>query len=324
MPQQARIHRVSTDLVVVNRKLDVISKSLKMDKLEILILASYPFVLLLGQMIALGSPSEMAQNYFTTKRNLFNVVFVKNGWFWTTLLYLMLIYSAFHDSTKKADRQALMKSTVSSLKKYAIVTVCWYFYSQWFFGLPIMDRVFLLTGGSCYNIPQTKAKKSLSDLLSPMKLAKDELSNLQSGSHGDLKTAAIKDEILLWSNTISSSQCRSMKGRWLGGHDPSGHVYILTLSSSFLLSALFSFYSGDELIVRFKRMVQHVTSKWRQGDYLDIFQHLVMFDGYFFLICLVTLWYWMLLMTSIYFHSMPEKIMGLLFSYLTSFVSNLI
>lgn len=321
MTTKPRMHRISTDLAVVNSKLDCVSRTLKIDKLEILILGCYPFILLLGQLIALGSPDEMAENYFTTKRNFFNVIFVKNGWFWTTVLYLMLIYSAFHDSTKKADRQTLIKSTIASLKKYAIVTVCWYFYSQWFFGLPIMDRVFLLTGGSCYNIPQNQVKGSISNLLSPMGTTMDKV--VSSLNIDDLNSESIKEGILLWSNSISSSQCRSMRGRWIGGHDPSGHVYILTLSSSFLLSALFTFYSGKELVVRFKRMVSHVRSKWHQGDYLDIFKHLVTFDGYFFLLILVGLWYWMLLMTSIYFHSMPEKIMGLLFSYLTTFISDL-
>lgn len=307
--QQTQLNdRITHDLSSAYSLLNEISRVTHLGKVEILVLASYPVTLLFGQLIAWFSPREMAANYFTTKRNIFNTIFVKKGWLWTSILYILLIINACVDPAKQKNKRLLHKKILHSIGKYLIVTVCWYFYSQWFFGVPIMDKVFLLTGGSCYNIPESKPPTPDSPL------------NVMDFSVDGLP----KGESMLWSNSISSKQCRRLRGSWFGGHDPSGHVYILTLSASFLLSQILYFYSYNQLVGRWKKMVRHVSSRWRRGDYLDILRHMVFANGYLFLLTLCVLWYWMLLMTSIYFHSMPEKLVGLLFSYATTLLSDLV
>ncbi|VEU22894.1 DEKNAAC103983 [Brettanomyces naardenensis] len=291
--------KVGDHLDYLNRKLDQLSSLTRIDKLQIVVMASYPVTLLLGQLISLLSPEETASNYFTTKRNVFNVVFVKKGWLWTSIFYFIMLVNVY-ESQRNTDQVVFRRKLFNSVKKYVIVTACWYFYSQWFFGVPIMDKIFLLTGGSCNNIPEEWLDNEL--------LKDVQISSSPSSTY--------------YSTCLSSKQCRSIKGRWDGGHDPSGHVFLLTLSSSFLLSELFTFYTTADLVERYRMMVNHVRVRYRQGNYLDIVKHLVMSNGYLLLIGIVGLWYWMLLMTSIYFHSVSEKVVGLMFSYATTVLSS--
>lgn len=67
-----------------------------------------------------------------------NIFFVKKGWFWTSLVMLvcMLRYGKF-------SRQTLIR--------YSILTAWWYIFTQalWFRTAPIMDLIFVATGGLC-------------------------------------------------------------------------------------------------------------------------------------------------------------------------------
>ena len=76
------------------------------------------------------------------KDGFVNTVFVKNGWFWTTITLFWCCYRY------KIDK----KRNKSILKRYVILTVWWYVFTQpikWLNWPPIMDIIFLLTGGDC-------------------------------------------------------------------------------------------------------------------------------------------------------------------------------
>ncbi|KAK9470674.1 inositol phospholipid synthesis and fat-storage-inducing TM-domain-containing protein [Dipodascopsis tothii] len=188
---------------------------------ELTVLALYPGILLLGSLVAVVSAPD---TYFSRKSNVFNVYFVKKGWFWTTLVFLIHV--------------ARTRPTVGTAVRYAVATAYWIAFTQWLFGPPIMDRVFSATGGEC----------RLSDAAPPIR---------------------------------SSAGCRHANGAWDGGHDVSGHAFLLTHASMFL---------WFELLPVLPAKLSQVHTKIVFG--------------------LLGLWAWMLLMTSIYFHTLFEKING--------------
>ncbi|ODQ63945.1 hypothetical protein NADFUDRAFT_67312 [Nadsonia fulvescens var. elongata DSM 6958] len=227
-----------------------------------LILMLYPLTLLLGQLYQFG-PNE--PTYFASKRNIINVLFVKRGWLWTAIAYFILL----------AYRLSLPASSLVATKpryrlsrmiaRFLVATLYWVVFTQWFFGLPIMDRVFVFTGGKC---------------------------------NGGVQ---IQDSLV----NVSSATCRSVGGTWLGGHDPSGHTFLLIHSSLFLWYELSPFLDEFLTIYRAGRN----DSKSRKSILVALPTHLKL------IIALLILWWWMFLMTCIYFHSFFEKISGLIWAY---------
>lgn len=156
-----------------------------------------------------------------------------------------------------------------------------------------MDRIFVMTGGSCYNIPAKAGNYPKMDFT---------VQGLTSA-----------DDVY-WSREITSRQCRSIRGQWYGGHDPSGHVYLLTLSCSFLVGEVFTFFSAADLVQRYRQLTSEAGRLVAEGKYIELVKYVFSNDACLILALLVVLWYWMLLMTSIHFHSVLEKLAGLLFS----------
>lgn len=98
---------------------------------------------------------------------------------------------------------------------------------------------------------------------------------------------------------------------WVGGHDLSGHAFLLSMSSLFLLSeiapTLAQTYLSSSSQPSMSRRIEQ-GSKNRRYAALAI-------------VALISLWYWMLLMTSLYFHTPQEKFTGLLAGVLGWWVS---
>lgn len=206
----------------------------------------YIGIVIVGQLASWLGPEP---SYFSLKRNLFNVYFVKKAWFWTTV-----IYAAFIASSKSACAKSshYLGTPAQIACRYAAATLWWVLFAQWFFGLPIMDRVFLLSGGSCEGLAEQIGAK-------------------------------------LSGKSISSAVCKKNGGQWTGGHDPSGHVFLLVHSSLFLLFEMLPYLMAE---ARPKLGLAHKAA-----------------------LGLLGLWAWMLLMTSMYFHSFAEKLVGLVWAY---------
>ncbi|KAH3678865.1 hypothetical protein WICPIJ_008820 [Wickerhamomyces pijperi] len=241
-------------------RMELITKMTKLKATELLVILAYPFTILLGQLLIICLSFEgegtRLENYFMDKRNLINQIFVKKGWFWTILL--MTYFNVQYLQAKRDIRQSFLRMAVS--------TIWWYCFTQAFFGLPIMDRVFLLTGGSCL---QDSSKSSLGILTS----------------------------------SIGSHVCRKVKGEWIGGHDPSGHVFLLVHSSILLWFDVLELEVGEELLAFWNSFSQR-KSVWNRTK-------AVLSNSLILLLSLILLWWWMLLITSIHFHSFAEKITGL-------------
>jgi len=208
---------------------------------EYLVALIYPATLALASVFYLLSPSPTVnESYFSHKRNLVNVVFVKYGWFWTTAVFLVHMSRLRFSSKPKA------------LLRWMLATVWWISVTQWFFGPPLMDRTFLITGGAC------------------------EVLNKANADPNDAGMS--KGEMLL-----TSAACKLQGGRWTGGHDLSGHVFLLTHASLFLWSEVLPVLS---------------TGFWGGVETGAVWG-------------LLGMWWWMLLMTGVYFHTWTEKITGL-------------
>ncbi len=183
---------------------------------EALVLASYPALLIFGAVYSLAnpetragqydihaqsfvqdgsSPGAVAPSYFARKDNLLNVVFVKRGWAWITGAFVLFLL------THPALAPARMKAQAGV--RWALVTASWILVTQWCFGPPIIDRSFRYTGGKCDAVEQRVAA---------------------ADGPGDVAASE------LW----TAVACKSAGRRWSGGHDISGHVFMLVLGSFFL------------------------------------------------------------------------------------------
>jgi len=268
------------------------------------LLLIYPFILALGSFFSTFSPtashtgaltpgvaSEINTavnsepvNYFASKHNLINVYFVKIGWFWTTLAFALLAYNTHAIQPPRLSPSS--SKIAQAVLRYTIATITWIGTTQWLFGPPLIDRSFTLTGGRCEALPAKIDDEGRPDV----------------------------------SAIVTGIACKAVGGRWKGGTDISGHVFLLVLSSAFLLLEL---YIADALsphphvTPRAAAAVAHDTTeeeKRELGGWESDTQAKIRLWTRYFVWGVVMLDVWMLLMTAIWFHTWLEKLSGLLIS----------
>lgn len=219
-------------------------------------------------------------NYFAGKYNVVNLYFVKIGWLWTTLAFALLLLTTRPPPANKA------KHYTQSLTRYAIVTTSWILTTQWFFGPALIDRSFTITGGHC----EAPSVHNLSGLAEAAKMS--------------AKNSAIA--------------CKVAGGRWRGGHDISGHIFMLTLSSAFLLYELYiaDTHSAHPSVspAAAAKVAHDLTDEERKavGGWESETAAKVRVYARYFLWGVVGLDFWMIMMTAIWFHTWTEKVSGLL------------
>ncbi|KAH6681609.1 inositol phospholipid synthesis and fat-storage-inducing TM-domain-containing protein [Halenospora varia] len=182
--------------------------------LETALLLIYPSILLIGSLFGLLDPNARAApynassqshyaatapSYFAKKSNVFNIFFVKQGWAWVTFSYFFFLLS--HPHAGKPFSLSLTPRRIRGTVRWGIVTVWWIFVTQWFFGPAIIDRGFTLTGGQCELVREAEAGNVLMDEARQF---------------------------------VTGVACKAVGGKWKGGHDISGHVFLLVLGSMFL------------------------------------------------------------------------------------------
>lgn len=271
------------------------------------LLLAYPIVLTLGAVYSVLSPAAVsppaaplaagvtsdfntpssllpAPNYFATKRNLFNVYFVKIGWFWTTVAFVLL-----QISTRPSPRITQTHYFQATLR-YTLVTLSWVLTTQWCFGPALIDRSFALTGGHCE--PHIMNTNGLTEAV--------QIATIASGP-----------------------ACKAAGGHWRGGHDISGHVFMLILSSAFLLYELYiadGHSSHPSVSPQAAAAVAHdMTEEERKavGGWESETQAKIRIYSRYLLYGVVGLDFWMLLMTAIWFHTWLEKLSGLMIAGMT-------
>ena len=259
--------------------------------LEVVLLAVYPATLILGSVFSLldpsaraapynastqSHPSHAAPSYFAQKRNLFNLLFVKIGWFWTSLAFLAFLFS--HSSVGPPGAPVLTPKRVRALCRWSLITAWWIVVTQWFFGPPLMDRAFTLTGGQC------------------------ELVATQPDTMSERR------------RLFTSAACKLAGGKWQGGYDLSGHVFLLVLGGLFLwLEVLHVAGLRDERVVAGGSGAAHA-GEIRSVEFEKTEKETGRQDhsewgiGVKAVLIVILLSWWMLLMTAAYFHTWSEKV----------------
>lgn len=281
------------------------------------VLLVYPVTLLLGSLFSVISPtarasrgsttgssqpgalapslaadlhtSESPINYFARKNNIFNVYFVKIGWMWTTLAFvsLLLCQPAYRSSSSSspAQQQTRLRRTLQAFLRYSFSTTIWYLMTQWFFGPAIIDRGFVFSGGKCAQIMNQVEKL-----------------DSESSPAAQLETL------------FSAAACKAAGGSWSGGHDISGHVFMLVLATAllsfeaigvgaFTAPSVTSHANGEATRERKPSdPVSPVTNEESNSPWPIKTWSLRLVWG------VVGLGWWMLFMTAIWFHTWLEKV----------------
>ncbi|KAJ5625680.1 Fat storage-inducing transmembrane protein [Penicillium lagena] len=283
------------------------------------ILLVYPATLLLGSLFSVISPtarssrSQNAQpsaplapslaadlhlsqspvNYFARKNNVFNLYFVKIGWLWTTVAFASLllfqsVYSSGPSRQSSLQQQTRLRRSLQTFLRWTLATTVWYLTTQWFFGPAIIDRGFVITGGKCEQA-----------------LEQVERASTQVSASAELETL------------LTAAACKTAGGAWQGGHDISGHVLMLVLTTAILtfeavgIGAFPSFLRTTRPAADSARERKPSDPEIPSAGDLSSSSDLVRTWVSRFVCGIVLLGWWMLFMTSIWFHTWLEKWSGL-------------
>ncbi|RHZ81176.1 hypothetical protein Glove_123g197 [Diversispora epigaea] len=106
---------------------------------QILIFLIYAVTVFLGNLHGFFSPIE---TYYSKSSNYLNQLFVKIGWFWTSITFFGgLFFEVINISNKEKIIAAI---------RWGFATLYWYIMTQsLFFGPSITSRIFVSTGGGC-------------------------------------------------------------------------------------------------------------------------------------------------------------------------------
>ncbi|EST09114.1 Fat storage-inducing transmembrane protein [Kalmanozyma brasiliensis GHG001] len=234
-------------------------------------------------------PPHHALNYWANRKNIVNQLFVKKAWLWTTLAWGMQLFflrlapprvDKKKDEDAVATEQATITSPVSiSVLRYLVATSAWLLFANWFFGPPLSERILTATGAVC--VPTGTGGGKVEEM------------------YCRTRTPLASDHPALHSSGLTAKNVRAM---WKGGHDISGHTFIMVLSSLLLLEDVAPYLAallGRSLFG--KSTAQASRTRWTGTAYAAVGVTLG----------LVGLWSWMLLNTAIYFHTPQEKVSGL-------------
>ena len=176
------------------------------------------------------------------------------------------------------------KRRIQAALRYSAITTCWYFMTQWFFGAPIIDRGFRFTGGQCELMRDPAARADMSNTR----------------------------------EYVTAATCKAVGGQWKGGHDISGHVFLLILGSALLwfeflpaLTRVEGLRDGRRILLDDGKVATVAVEK-----HLDEAEkETPTTQGVKFSLGVAALMWWMLLMTAAYFHTWFEKFTGLLIAF---------
>lgn len=261
--------------------------------LERIVLAVFPALLLFGTVFSLLSPQVRRAEYDPVTQAHSQHPDEAPGYFarkdnlvnqffvkrgWFWTTVAFAAFVATHPTFRGPLRYA------GACTRWVLVTGAWFIFTQWCFGPPIIDRSFRWTGGRCeIVIAEVEADADDADL-------------------GDF---------------VSAVACKAAGGAWKGGHDISGHVFMLVLSSGFLLQEVGWAYwrhrgrREERSIVMGDGAVKGAAVEAEDNTERKDLQEDSLGVGAKFALAVTGLNCWMLLMTAIYFHTWFEKVTGL-------------
>ncbi|KAI7942307.1 hypothetical protein MJO28_012334 [Puccinia striiformis f. sp. tritici] len=231
--------------------------------------------------------------YFANKNNFFNQKLVKLAWAWTSFavwfhsLSIASFYYGHHSDPKlyTKKQQLASKNHPSNhvrriLCLHLVASTVWICLTQWFFGSSLIERVLILSGATC--VPSLKPALSTLNI-NPQPA---HLENLYCQHRWGRRLPGLDQFIL-----------STYKPYWSEGFDISGHTFLLSFSILLIISSitpsLRHLYTNQE--TKEDRLIN--SRNWRIAIYCNM--------------GLCFIWWWMILMTSLYFHGPVEKFSGL-------------
>jgi hypothetical protein len=241
-----------------------------------------------------GSPNLP---YFADKRNVFNTLFVKKAWGWTSAVAAAHLIASFLASPAISDSRPRSSSPVFGLLKpvlrWSIATLYWLAVTTWFFGPSVIDRVLVYSGAECVS--------RHGGLLGPGIV-------LGEGHRGVNQTQTHHPRVCV-DRALAKAQGVVHGPYWRGGHDMSGHIFLL-VHALFFLANLFYPTFRRMFIPRRSSGARQQQQQGDEGEEKPL-TPLERWTGYAG-IALILLWWWMILMTSLFFHRPEEKLSGLI------------
>ncbi|WVW86456.1 hypothetical protein I302_108504 [Kwoniella bestiolae CBS 10118] len=268
--------------------------------------------------------------YFARKSNIFNVIFVKRAWGWTSVLYLLHLFSS---PSIPSSINAGPGARARRLGVWVLATVAWLVFTSWFFGAGLGDRIIALTGGNCaVPLPTGVDLKIARETFPSLFTAGEKASNGRiyvplphqycSGTPLTPTTfPQLFNLIPSHSNIHATSSHESLQAlprpRWHRGFDISGHAFLLTLSVMVLgrgLAETWRSWAASASRVQSRKPIR------RDNGTLALIHYWsgIAATG------LVGIWCWMILMTGVYFHNPPEKLSGLVLGLSTAYLINIL
>ncbi|KAK7914870.1 hypothetical protein PG985_012573 [Apiospora marii] len=262
--------------------------------LETLALILYPTVLAFGTLFSVLSPQTRAAPYDSTGQshvqNLAPSYFARKD----NLLNVLFVKRGWAWITVAffafvATHPVPAASTARRARaalRWAAVTGWWFLVTQWCFGPALIDR----------------------------------------GARSRRATWCRGDKDVGARDFVTAVACKAAGGRWSGGHDISGHVFLLVLGSWFLLQEVgwvavrvgaLAGRHDERTVIMGDGAVKGagVEAEKMEGREENTTEHRTLGLGGRFALIVIGLCLWMLLMTAIYFHTWFEKFTGLMTAF---------
>lgn len=185
----------------------------------------------------------------------------------------------------------------ASVRRYLLATLYWFYLTQatWFgrsLGPSITFRILRSSGAVC--VPSALSSEAVAQAG-------------QGGLHADGPHDAGAPPLV----------CTGARGEyWRGGHDVSGHAFMMIHCGMFVFELVYPL-----LPALFPSLFRYAASA-RPPAAPKRFHPVVMLLGYA-AVAMIALCWWMLLMTSLFFHSSSEKLTGVAFGVLGWYVSGM-
>ncbi|KAG8986545.1 hypothetical protein FRB90_003927, partial [Tulasnella sp. 427] len=225
-----------------------------------------------------------AKSYFASKGTILNRVFVKYAWAWTTVVFWAIWLGADEKEVKGGVK------TLDQAGKWLGTTLVWGAFASWFFGPSLFSRIVSLTGGECVVLmpaPQGTPQVAGVEVPPPHLIAiPTEFCTTRTIVTPEFHPALFAHPPLAeyLAQGLGFDPSYKIVPKLTRGHDISGHTFLLTISTLFLVDALVKAKRGK------------VTSVSMASQ----------FAGW----ALVGLWTTMLWATALYFHTWQEKASG--------------
>lgn len=258
---------------------------LPVDKKKFLLI--YPAVLAIGTLVNLLIPHGWIvygrSLYWFSSRNSINRIFAYNGNLIFLILFPCITLSRLREQNYRWKKNTLVEYVVKFFTKQISLYILFF----------IIDRLFLYTGGACH--VQPSHVKSAAERAIDAKSCNTIYGIWQEG------TCVLTATRL--SRMITDSQVCRRFGKWHGGFDISGHFcFIVTLSTVFWFELINFTTSCDLESLRDSKLKKStVILQW-------------------VLLIVLAIWIQMLFITAVFYHSFIEKVLGLLFGYITPFM----